>query len=177
MVRLCKAMIAEERILGAVSDIFNIKSRKGTASDDAVRVILKKWWIPADSKIANSLKWYSHVTAPDEDMAVTVIANHLVEISSIENSCRRYDIIHEVPSNGFNLPEGAGLILNKDLWFNDEGSLKVGKVDQISLDINSGCYDILITLMNDSKKSSNQSERNVFLNRADLELAVNHKFI
>lgn len=38
MVQVIKAMTAEDRILAAVSDIWNIKNEKGTASDDAVRV-------------------------------------------------------------------------------------------------------------------------------------------
>lgn len=42
MVQITKAMTAEDRIMSAVLDIKDIKDRKGTASNDAVRVILKK---------------------------------------------------------------------------------------------------------------------------------------
>lgn len=184
MVRINKAMIAEERILSAVSDIKNIKDRKGTASDDAVRVILKKWWIPSDSRIANSLKWYSHVTAPD--MAVTVIANHLVEISSIENSCSRYDIIHEVPSNGFNLPEGAGNILGKEVWIpllvrgrSDEINIVTARVDQICLYASGEYYNVNVTHIHGESPHlfKHLPEHAIFLNKADCTEALKGKFI
>lgn len=176
MERFCKAMIADDRILAAVLDIKNIKDRKGIASDDAVRVILKKWWIPSDSKIANSLKQYSHnITIADE--SVIDITNHLVEKSAMIHYCRRYDIIHEVPSNGFTLPGGAGLILSKDLWFSNEGTPNVGRVDQIGFNTHNGCYDVFITIKDNPKKFSIRSESKVFLNRTDLELAIKNKFI
>ena len=178
MEKFSKAMTAEDRILSAVCDIWNIKKSNGTASDDAVRIILNKWWIPSDSKIAIALKSYAVNTISEWNVTSVIdIANHLVEESAMIHMCRRYDIIHEVPSNGFKLPGGAGLILSKEIWFNDNGVLKSGRVDQIGFNTCSGYYDIFITLVGDSKKFSNQSEYKVFINRADLELAVKFKFI
>lgn len=177
MTHIIKAMTAEDRILAAVLDIKNIKDRKGTASDDAVRVILNKWWIPSNSKIANTLKWYSHNIISDNGKSVIDIANTLVEHSAMDNNCQRYDVIHEVLSNGFKLPEGAGLILSKDLWFSNEGTPTVGRVDQIGFNAHNGCYDVFITLKDNPKKFSIRSESKVFLNRTDLELAIKNKFI
>lgn len=183
MVRINKAMTAEDRILSAVSDIKNIKDRKGTASDDAVRIILNKWWIPSDSRIANSLKWYSHTTAPD--MEVIVIANHLVEISSIENSCSRYDIIHEVPSNGFNLPEGAGKILGKEVWIPfpkrnlNRINIVTAKVNQIGLHVSNRYYEISVAYIQCAPTDVTKTlpENAVFLSKYDCIEALKNKFI
>lgn len=185
MLQVIKAMTAEDRILAAVSDIKNIKDRKGTASDDAVRVIMKKWWIPSNSKIANTLKWYSHNTLSDSGKSVIDIANTLVEHSAIDNDCKRYDVIHEVPSNGFKLPEGAGKILGKEVWIPfpkrnlNRINIVTAKVNQVGLHVSHKYYEISVAYIQCAPTDATKTlpEHAVFLSKYDCIEALKNKFI
>lgn len=185
MERFCKAMTAEDRILAAVSDIKNIKDRKGTASDDAVRVILKKWWIPSDSKIATTLKWYScTITIADE--SVIDITNHLVGKLTMIHHCQRFDIIHEVPSNGFTLPGGAGLILSQKVWIPllitgipNKVNIVTARVDQICLHKSGNYYNVNVTHIHNKSSYVLKylPEHAVFLDKDDCIRALKGQFI
>lgn len=146
---------------------------------------LKKWWIPSNSKIANTLKWYSHNTISDSGKSVIDIANTLVEHSAIDNDCKRYDVIHEVPSNGFKFPEGAGKILGKKVWIPfpkrnlNRINIVTAKVNQVGLHVSHKYYEISVAYIQCAPTDVTKTlpEHAVFLSKCDCIEALKNKFI
>lgn len=168
MIKNEKAMTAEDRIIAAVSDIKNIKDRKGTASNDAVRVILNKWWIPSNSKIANCLKeWSSSITpTPKRDISVANIANSLIVRTANVHDCYKCDILHEIPSNGFRLPSDAGELLLKYVYFRSlTNDSEVDTAQVIGIEYY-GDEGFIISLKSDSGVIE-LFETDIFLNESD----------
>lgn len=115
-------------------------------------------------------------------MSVIDITNHLVDRIAAIHYCHRYDIIHEVPSNGFKLPGGASTILGQKVWYiqvdkNSIPQIKCGTVLGISLSHVDGInYHICIYTEGD-ESTHDRFERDVFTYKEDLDIALKNKWI
>lgn len=177
-----KAYEASKRFELAVEKLMSMK-KDGYVSDSDMTELLETYWIPKESPLAKVLIDYAFFGKYNPSKQLSSIVCRLTEkASKFTNHPYVFDVI---PSNGFELPGDANLVLGQLVWYPqfdrklNKICLNCGTVTGLHLDSKSEYYDIHIN-NGDYKEWYDvhyKSEGLVFLSKLELTKAIENNFI